>query len=222
MDEGDTKNVKANEEAKKPVVKIELLIGGGYTDRDGEDVTYGHVALRVYSEDGDFDYTYDFGRYHGEPWGIEDSEGEGTLRIWTNFDKYITGENATGRTTKGYVFSSSTEEAGKIISHFSSLVSGRKPNEERGDHMKQYQLATDYHAANCNCATVALDGLKAGNSELYRTLNQNKFDKGRGLSWLSRRAYRFAKSGDGVRMPLDLQDAIKQSGKVDSTNTYKW
>ncbi|EJK2115373.1 hypothetical protein [Vibrio navarrensis] len=43
----------------------ELLIGGPYTKANGDEVTYGHVALRVTGEnkDGAYDYVYDFGRY---------------------------------------------------------------------------------------------------------------------------------------------------------------
>ncbi|MBE3665926.1 hypothetical protein BOO35_12620 [Vibrio navarrensis] len=69
---------------------------------------------------------------------------------------------------------------------------------------------------------AAMDGLKAGNPKLYNILNQNKFDQGRGLSWLNRRAYNFSKTGNGVRMPLDLQEAAIQYGEATAVNTYKW
>ncbi|KZN77779.1 hypothetical protein N477_00810 [Pseudoalteromonas luteoviolacea H33-S] len=201
---------------------VELLIGGPYTKANGDKVTYGHVALRVTgeNEDGTYDYVYDFGRY-GKTWGIGGSEGEGTLRLWTSFDDYIKGENATGRITTGYAFSLSSEQAGKINTHFSKLTSGLIPTKVRGN-MQQFRIASNYHAANCNFTTVAMDGLKAGNPKLHNILNQNKFDQGRGLSWSNRQAYDFSKTGDGVRMPLDLQEAARQYGKATAVNTYKW
>lgn len=141
--------------------------------------------------------------------------------MWASFDEYIKGENATGRTTTGYTFSLSSEQAGKINSHFNNLTSGLEPSRVRGS-MKQFRIASNYHAANCNCTTVAMDGLRAGNPKLHSILNQNKFDQGRGSSWLNRKAYNFSKTGNGVRMPMDLQEAVKQYGKASAVNTYKW
>ncbi|MFS1526296.1 hypothetical protein ACL7TT_19725 [Microbulbifer sp. 2304DJ12-6] len=193
------------------------MLGGPYGKN-----AYGHVALRVQGEndDGAYDFVYDFGRY-GKTWGIGNSEGEGMLRIWSNFDDYIKGENATGRTTTGYVFAISNDEAGRINAHFSSITEGIQPSKVRGS-MQQFRLATDYHAANCNCATVALDGLRAGRPSLSNALNQNRFDRGRGLSWLENKSYTLSKQGNGVRLPLDLQAAADSYGKAIEVNTYKW
>ncbi len=70
---------------------MEILVGGPY-EKHGQIQPYGHVAIRVTISKSDM--TYDFGRY-GKTWGAGDSEGEGMLRVWTDFSKYITGEKAT-------------------------------------------------------------------------------------------------------------------------------
>ena len=61
---------------------IQILIGGPYKI-NGEEHTYGHVALRVITPKDD--YIYDFGRYNGETGPY----GQGRLRVWRNFPKYI-------------------------------------------------------------------------------------------------------------------------------------
>ena len=66
-----------------------------------------------------------------------------------------------------------------------------------------------------------MDGLRAGNPKLYNILNNNKFDQGRGLGWLDKQAYRFAKEGNGVRLPLDLQSAAEEYGQSAATIMYR-
>jgi hypothetical protein len=114
---------------------IEILVGGPYT-KNGKNHPYGHVALRVITEGKDI--TYDYGRY-GQTWGLGGSEGEGMLNVWTNFSKYIKGEKATGRTTKGYTFNVSDDDAKKVIEFFESKIKGVEPNQDRG-YMKRFRI----------------------------------------------------------------------------------
>jgi len=88
----DGVNITTNQVTTIQVHKpaIEILIGGPYTV-NGEEHPYGHVALRVVTTTDD--HVYDFGRYAGERGPF----GQGRLRVWKDFSKYIASENATGR-----------------------------------------------------------------------------------------------------------------------------
>ncbi|WP_197342657.1 hypothetical protein [Ralstonia solanacearum] len=67
----------------KPDAEIHILVGGPYKI-DGEEHRYGHTALRVIRNGSDL--TFDFGRY-GRVTGDFGAEGEGILRVWSNFAK---------------------------------------------------------------------------------------------------------------------------------------
>ena len=188
-----------------------VLIGGPYAGHP-----YGHVSLRVFG-DG-YDATYDFGRY-GRTWGQFDSEGEGDLRVWRNFDSFIKGENATGRTTTGYTYSTSAEQDAAMMAYFSSLTSDLSPNLSR-EGMEQFRLKSDYDAANLNCTTMSLAGLGAAMSDRAATISAERFVKGAGLSFLERQAYFFEKTTRGVTLPLDLQQGIIAAGGYSSVKTY--
>jgi hypothetical protein len=132
---------------------MEILIGGPYAF-DGEDHTYGHVALRVFMKN-EREFVYDFGRY-GLKWNLG-SEGEGILRVWTSFQQYITSENFLGRTTDGFLYHLDEKEAEAIISYFEYKVNGIKIRKQRKDNpndpngkviMKEYRLSENYHAVN--------------------------------------------------------------------------
>jgi hypothetical protein len=195
---------------------VTLLVGGPY-QKHGKEMPYGHVAVRVL--DGDSDKTYDFGRY-GKTWGIGDSKGEGMLRIWTDFGKYITGENSTGRTTKGYSFQVTPEDAKKVNQFFADKVSGILPNQDRG-YMKQYRLATDYDALGPNCATLSLDGARVAIPSI--DASQSAFNKGRGLSFTEKTAATVAGWPDHIFMPQDLGAMLSNmtgDNKPISTATY--
>lgn len=192
---------------------IEILIGGPYAS-----AAYGHVALRVFGPG--YDYTYDYGRY-GQTWGVGGSEGEGQLRIWTDFNRYIAGENATGRTTSGYVYSTTAAQDQAAIDYFNGLIAGLQPNLSRGNYMNQYRI-DNYHAANNNCTTVSLDGLEqALPADLYRAIDNSSFNQGRGLSWTQRMAFWAARNGQGISLPLDLQQAIISQGGYTTTREYR-
>ena len=152
--EAQASTVNTAEIKMKPMASFELLVGGPYK-KHGKSMPYGHVALRVVTQSRDL--TYDYGRY-GKVWGLGSSEGEGMLRVWTSFSKYIAGENATGRTTRGFRFEVSEADANRAIQSFERKVAGKKPVQNRG-FMKQYRIQ-DYHALTRNCTTVSIDGAK--------------------------------------------------------------
>ena len=99
---------------------MEILVGGPYKKK-GKEQPYGHVAIRVKTPTSDT--VYDYGRY-GKTWGTFDSEGEGILNVYSDFNQYIQGEKATGRTTTGFTIEVSKAEADSINKHFASLIAG--------------------------------------------------------------------------------------------------
>lgn len=159
----ETKTVKANntvvDDKLRPTAEMHVLVGGPYV-LDGETHRYGHTAIRVKSSATDT--TYDFGRY-GRVTGDFGAEGEGILRVWSDFSAYIAGENATGRQTTGFVFAIFDHQAKSISDHFSSLIGGATPRPEMERSragLKVYRLATNYHALGYNCTTLSLDGAR--------------------------------------------------------------
>jgi hypothetical protein len=108
------------------------------------------------------DTTYDFGRY-GRVTGDFGAEGEGILRVWSNFTPYITGENATGRRTTGFVFLAFDHQASAINNYYKTIIDGATPSPEMArnrPNLKVYRLATNYHALGYNCTTLSLDGAR--------------------------------------------------------------
>jgi hypothetical protein len=145
----------------KPNSEIHVLVGGPYV-AGGEEHRYGHTAVRVKTPAADI--TYDFGRY-GRVVGDFGAEGEGILRVWTDFSVYIGGENALKRKTTGFVFSVLEGQSQAVNAHFGQLIKVSKPRAEleRGrGALKAYQLSRNYHALSYNCTTLSLDGVKAG------------------------------------------------------------
>ncbi len=194
--------------------RLEVLVGGPYT-RNGEEHPYGHVALRVLTPKSET--IYDFGRY-GKVWGIGNSKGEGILRVWSNFQKYIAGENATGRTTTGYTFDVTLEQANAVDAYFAGLISGLETTSDRG-HMKQYRLAKDYDALSCNCTTMSVDGVRAAKPTF--ATEAKKFNEGNGLSRTERSAAWFVGWPDRIFMPADLANYIKSLTGAEAPNSTK-
>lgn len=140
-----------------PDAEMQILVGGPYT-LDGEEHRYGHTAIRVKTLISD--KTYDFGRY-GRVTGDFGAEGEGILRVWTDFQIYIKAENALGRKTTAFVYSIYRHQAQAIGDYYSAVIAVAKPRTEleRGRAaLKVYQLAANYHALGYNCTTFSLDG----------------------------------------------------------------
>ncbi|MFY0574898.1 hypothetical protein ACN28S_11480 [Cystobacter fuscus] len=200
----------------KSAARIEVLIGGPYK-QNGEEHPYGHAALRVVTPESDS--TYDYGRY-GKVWGKFDSEGEGILRVWTNFSKYIAGENATGRTTTGFAFKATTTETKAVNDYFNGLIVGSKPTQDRG-YMKQYKIKSAYHALNSNCTTLTIDGAKQAFPAFAS--DAASFNVGNGMGNGEKLVARWEGWPKRLFMPADLKNYIS-SLKGDSapyeTKTY--
>lgn len=142
----------------RPDSEMHILIGGPYADAQGERHPYGHAALRIKTPQ--LDLTYDFGRY-GEVRGAFGETGDGILRVWADFNFYIRGENATGRSTTGFAYSIFEHQAMAVKQHFDAQISASTPVPARDrTGMKTYRLATDYHALAPNCTTLSIDGAK--------------------------------------------------------------
>lgn len=140
-----------------PSSEMHILVGGPYT-LDRTEHRYGHTAIRVKTRGSDT--IYDFGRY-GRVTGDFGAEGEGILRVWSNFSLYIAGENATGRRTSGFVFLIFDHQASAINNYYKSIIDGAtpRPEAERGRNgLKVYRLKANYQALGYNCTTLSLDG----------------------------------------------------------------
>lgn len=183
---------------------IEVLIGGPYKS-NGEEHTYGHVALRVITPANEF--VYDFGRYNGETGPF----GQGRLRVWTKFGKYIAGENATGRTTTGFVYKIPATLAANVNAHFTSLIGNRSSIKAYGDHMKEYRLAADYHALNNNCTTTAMTGARVAIREL--DFDVPKYNIGTGMSFMEKVGAKSAGWPSHIFMPADLKEMLENNPK---------
>jgi hypothetical protein len=186
---------------------IQLLIGGPYT-RFGEEHTYGHVALRVVTPDDE--RVYDFGRYNGERGPF----GQGRLRVWTKFSKYIASENSLGRVTTGFLYRVSVQSAGQVNAHFKNLIGTRpalKTSEDQtnGAYMSEYRLANDYHALNNNCATTSMDGARVAVKDL--DFNVAKYNEGRGMSTSEQYGAKIAGWPPKIFMPADLQRMLEEN-----------
>jgi len=179
----------------------ELLIGSSYSNHP-----YGHVALRVFGKG--YDVTYDFGRY-GATHGISGSQGEGILRVWDkSFKSYVKDENATGRTTTGYVFKTSAEEDKATMQYFQALTDAGEKQKKDPRGFSQFKLKQDYDALTSNCTTVCIAGVQAGKPTLAPGLKDTKQSKGRGLSTLEKVLAGSAVGGK-IFMPEDLRANIE-------------
>lgn len=188
---------------------IEILVGGPYTV-EGEAHTYGHAALRVLV--GAQEHLYDFGRYAGETGPF----GEGRLRVWNSFAEYVKGEKITGRTTTGFWYRTSPEAAAKVINYFAGLTQGRPVVRARENFMKEYRLASDYHALYNNCATMTLAGARLAVKDIdYEVAKHNQ---GRGMSSTEKAGARLRGWPEYIFMPADLQAMLQANTKHPADN----
>lgn len=195
---------------------VELLVGGPYKDKvTGETHPYGHVALVVHGHMPDktkYSKVYDYGRYgkHSGPYG------EGILREWNDPTKYINSENLTGRTTTGFTYPASEQEAQNIVKHFESLKSGSKllPSGKKGNLVPNnvYKLNHDYDAANSNCVTVSLGGLISGMPKLGNRLNSPAFEQLSTLSKVEQLGMQAAHNTNLLMLPASLKFAATKVG----------
>ncbi|MBX9756376.1 MAG: hypothetical protein K2X80_16580 [Pseudomonadaceae bacterium] len=191
---------------------IQLLIGGPYTDVRDEVHTYGHAALRVTTNEQE--HVYDFGRYAGE----QGPTGQGRLRTWTDFKRYIASQNSYKRVTTGFHYSISNQHAEQINSHFKSQIAGRNPIKIMGQYMLEHRLSGDYHALTNNCVTTSMTGAKLAIPSLEH--NVASHNQGRGMSFTERTAARIAGWPGYIFMPEDLQamlagNTVKPAEKVE-------
>lgn len=191
---------------------IEILIGGSYRDPfTGGEHRYGHAALRVV--DGTSERVYDYGRY-GQVTGEFGAEGEGMLRVWSDFNAYIQSENRLGRLTTGFTYAVKESEAKAINAyyqrHIDSAVEVRMKSGTSA--MRQYKLQQNYHALGSNCATMTLGGAKRAFPEIDR--DSARHNQGRGLNAAERiaaRARNFGAWPKNIFMPADVQAMLEAS-----------
>lgn len=202
----------------KPTAEIHILIGGPYT-KDGEEHRYGHAALRVKTTKSDI--TYDFGRY-GSTSGVFGESGEGILRVWSDFNSYIKGENALNRTTTGfvyYIYDHQAEETNKFFSD--KIKEGTSlPKKDRAG-MKNYKLAENYHALGPNCTTLTIDGARKAIKNIDQ--GSNAFNKPEEvLSWKERMALSAKGGSDRLFLPANLQKFLLSeiAVKINRIDTY--
>ena len=128
-------------DGKDVVLAVRNNSGGGWTN-------FGHTALRVVGEG--YDRTYDFGRY-GATWGLMKSEGEGVLRVWSDWDAFVATQRPKGdlRTVR-YKTSKETDEA--IMGDFAAQAAAgeRRPG---GKSYEEFRLSEDYDLRSNNCTT---------------------------------------------------------------------
>ncbi len=175
------------------LLQISLLVGSAYGDGDHES-PYGHTAIAVFTTNPEVPViVYDFGRYgrtYSESLGMginltgaSSPRGDGILRLWWDFSRYIKGENACGqgtgktRTTYEYIYYVQPQSVLNIINYFKNLTdNGEKLN--NSDIRATYKLKSPYFALGPNCTTLSLDAMRTGlkditkNSEKY--INANK------------------------------------------------
>lgn len=192
---------------------LQVLIGGPYTDARGEVHTYGHTALRVTTDDKD--RIYDFGRYGGE----RGPTGQGRMRVWSDFNRYIASQNSYNRTTRGFHYGIPHIQAEQVNSHFEQLISGRPVIKTFGQHMTEYRLANDYHALTNNCVIVTMAGARLVIPNLEHDIASH--NQGRGMSFTERTAARLAGWPAHIFMPEDLQamlsaNTAKPAEKIDT------
>ncbi|MGQ4660631.1 hypothetical protein [Lysobacter sp. F6437] len=202
----------------KPTAEIQILVGGPYV-KDGEEHRYGHTALRVKSKTADL--TYDFGRY-GATRGAFGETGDGILRIWTDFDSYIRGENALHRITTGFVYYVFDHQASAANGFFNEKIRTATPLPRKNRAgMKAYKLATDYHALGPNCTTLSIDGAKAAIKNIDR--GSDAFNKPEEvLNWKELLGLSAKGGSDRLFLPANLQEflAAQRAIKVSRTDEY--
>jgi hypothetical protein len=189
---------------------VEILIGGPYKAADGMH-TYGHTALRVSTVSEE--KIYDFGRY-GKTGGDYSAEGEGILRVWSDFNSYIAGENSYGRATKGFSYGITAEQASKIFVYYTSLTAGATKRRAKHPNEEEFKLTKDYHGISNNCATLSLAGARIALPGI--DVNGNAYNVGRGMSDLEKVAARGTNFGfwpSHIFMPADVQVMLETEKK---------
>ena len=190
---------------------IEILVGGPYADHP-----YGHTALRVITKSGEF--VYDYGRY-GRTWGVGNSEGDGVLNVWSNFDAYIAEENSLKRKTTGFLYEVPEAQALAIIKFYNDKIGTKKP--KSSTKIKKSYVIEDYYALGPNCTTLSVAGAKVALPGLGS--DWKKYQEGRGLSMMERGIVSARGWPGYIFMPADLLVMLSSSptSKPKTTRTYE-
>jgi hypothetical protein len=190
---------------------IEILIGGPYKLKNGEEHNYGHAALRVITTTEE--RIYDFGRY-GATKGLFGAQGEGILRVWDKFETYIAGENAYGRITTGFSYPTTNEKSTAVINYFNSVTSKAIERTAKHPHQREFKLPKDYDAIDNNCATTTLNGAKIALPDIDADAAQ--YNLGRGMSDVEKKAAKVQSFGwpSHIFMPADVQEMLKNNKKI--------
>lgn len=194
-----------------PSAELQLLVGGPYIAADGEEHKYGHTAVRLKTKN--FDLTYDFGRY-GKTTGMFGESGEGILRVWSDFQAYIKGENALRRTTTAFVYLIFDHQAIAAKKYFDELIKGGKElTGRKTTSMSVYKLAADYHALGPNCTTLSIDGAKVAVPRIdYGSEKYNRPDEV--LDWKEQLAMKTNGGAKRLFLPANLQKFLSAASPV--------
>jgi RHS repeat-associated protein len=203
---------------------IELLIGTSYTDpENGAVERYGHTAIRVFG-DG-YDYTYDFGRY-GDTTGEFKAQGEGILRRWEDFDRYIKLQNSKGtashyRTTTGYRFPTHPTQDKVVINFYDQHIQKATLQGSKPGVASRYKLQNDYHGLLNNCTTQSVDAFEKAVPRY--DLDVGKEIVGRGLTDNEKTAATVRNLGwpTEVFTPEDLRAVLDQLAASDPSVTVE-
>jgi hypothetical protein len=182
-----------------PTASIELLVGGPYAEHP-----YGHTALRVITKSGE--HIYDYGRY-ARTWGVGNSEGDGVLNVWTNFDAYIAEENFLKRKTTGFLYDVQEEQALAINKFYDGKI-GSKPAKTSTKFKKSYVIE-DYYALGPNCTTLSVAAAKVAIPNIDD--DWKKYQDGRGLSMVERGIVSARGWPSYLFMPADLLAMLTNS-----------
>jgi hypothetical protein len=192
------------------MASVEMLVGGPYSKHP-----YGHTALRVTT--GNADKVFDYGRYRNS-WGFGNSEGEGVLNIWNNFNAYIKAENALGRVTVGFVYETSEENLTKVLGFYEQKVAG-KPVLDTTSAYQEILLDT-YYALGPNCTTLSVSAIK----QLFPDIDRDWliFQQGRGLGIMEKAAVTAKGWPKNIFMPADLLAMLESPSarKAKKVNRY--
>lgn len=211
----ETKTVETSssvvDDKLNPSAELQLLVGGPYLAADGEEHKYGHTAVRLKTKQ--FDLTYDFGRY-GKTTGMFGESGEGILRVWSDFQEYIRGENALKRTTTGFVYLIFDHQAIAAKNYFDQLIkAGKEQSGRKTGSMSVYKLTTDYHALGPNCTTLSVDGAKMAVPKIDN--GSEKFNRPEDVLDLKERLALSANGGaKRLFLPANLQKFLSVASPV--------
>jgi hypothetical protein len=192
------------------MASVELLVGGPYRDHP-----YGHTALRVTTTDQD--KVFDYGRYRNT-WGFGNSEGEGILNVWNDFNAYLKAENSLGRTTTGFVYETTEENAMRVMSFYDQRIVGKQV---LGTTPTKKIIHIDtYNALGPNCTTLSVTAAKTIFPDIDR--DWSKYQQGRGLGIMEKAAVSAKGWPTFIFMPADLEEMLGSPGarKAKRVNRY--